>query len=227
MAVRRNAVPQTTRVLALLARKGGAGKTTLAVHLAVAAVQAGRRVLLVDADPQGSAADWWRTRSADAPELVQCEAEQVADVAAAARRDGVDLVVVDTRPSVQADTVALARLADLVLIPTRPAILDLRAIGATAEVVRSVKARALVVLNAVPAGRGDAEAALTAEARQALNAYKVPVCLVALGARAALSHALVDGRAVTEFDPSNRAAAELQALYRTVEEALWPASAPR
>lgn len=213
------------RLLALLARKGGAGKTTLAVHLAVAAVQAGRRVLLVDADPQGSAADWWRTRSAEAPELVQCEAEQVADVAAAARRDGVDLVVVDTRPSVQADTVALARLADLVLIPSRPAILDLRAIGATAEVVRAVKARAIIVLNAVPAGRGDAEAVLTAEARRALSAYQVPICPIALGSRAALSHALLDGRAVTEFDPSSRAAAELQALYRIVEQTLWP-SAP-
>ncbi len=213
------------RLLALLARKGGAGKTTLAVHLAVAAVQAGRRVLLVDADPQGSAADWWRTRSAEAPELVQCEAEQVADVAAAARRDGVDLVVVDTRPSVQADTVALARLADLVLIPSRPAILDLRAIGATAEVVRAVKARAIIVLNAVPAGRGDAEAVLTAEARRALGAYQVPICPIALGSRAALSHALLDGRAVTEFDPSSRAAAELQALYRIVEQTLWP-SAP-
>ena len=210
------------KVIAILARKGGAGKTTLAVHLAVAAVQAGRRVLLVDVDPQRSAASWWRARAGDAPELVECEATQIGDVVAAARRDRVDLVVVDTRPSVEADTAALARAADLVLIPTRPSILDLRAIGGTVDVVLAVKAKAVIVLNAVPAGRGDAEASLTLEARAALAAYKVPTCPVTLGVRAAYSHALVDGRAVTEFDPTGRAAAELRALYRFAEERLWP-----
>lgn len=210
------------KLLALLARKGGAGKTTLAVHLAVAAVQGGRRVLLVDADPQRSAAGWWRARAADAPELVECDAGDVGAVAAAARRDGVDLVVVDTRPSVEADTAAVARAADLVLIPTRPSILDLRAIGATVEVVQAVRARGFIVLNAVPAGRGDAEAALTAEARAALAAYRVPTCPAVLGVRAAFSHALVDGRAVTEFDPAGRAAAELRALHQFTEQHLWP-----
>lgn len=212
------------RTLALLARKGGPGKTTLAVHLAVAGVQAGRRVLLVDADPQRSAAGWWRARAADAPELVECDADHVGNVVAAARRDGVDLVVVDTRPSVEADTVALARLADLVLIPTRPSILDLRAIGATVTVVQSVKTNAFIVLNGVPPGRGDAEAGVTTEARAALAAYRVPTCPAALGARAAFAHALVDGRAVTEFDPSGRAADELRALSQFTEEHLWPSA---
>lgn len=210
------------KVVALLARKGGAGKTTTAVHLAVAAVQAGRRVLLIDADPQRSAAGWWRARQAGAPELVECEADQVRDVTLAARADGVELVVVDTRPSVEADTVTLARLADLVLIPTRPSILDLRAIAGTVEVVQAVRARAFILLNAVPAGRGDSEAGITVEARTALAGYPVPTCPVVLGARAAFSHALVDGQAVTEFDPHGRAAAELQALFQFVEEHLWP-----
>ena len=214
------------KTLALLARKGGAGKTTLAVHLAVAAVQAGRRVLLVDADPQRSAAGWWRARAADAPELVECEAGKVGEVVAAAKQDRVDLVVVDTRPSVEADTATLARLADVVLIPSRPSILDLRAIGGTVDVVRAVRARGFIVLNACPAGRGEAEATLTAEARGALEAYKLPACPVSLGARAAFSHALVDGRAVTEFDPAGRAAAELGALYQFTEDKLWRSVRP-
>lgn len=212
------------KTLALLARKGGAGKTTLAVHLAVIAAQSGRRVLLVDTDPQRSAAGWWRSRSADVPELVECDASRLATVLEAAQADGVDLVVVDTRPSVEADTTAAARLADLVLIPTRPAIFDLRAIAATVEVVQAAHRPAAIVLNAAPPpGRGSAETTLTAEARRALSVYGRPVAPVAVAQRAALAHALVAGLAVSEFEPNGRAAAELTALFRFVEESLWPA----
>ena len=212
------------KTLALLARKGGAGKTTLAVHLAVLAVQSGLRVLLVDTDPQRSTAAWWRSRSAATPELVECEASQLPDVLAAARADGIELVVVDTRPSVEADTATVARLADFVLIPTRPTILDLRAIGATVEVVQAVNRRGAVVLNAVLAGRDGEESPQAAEAREALAAYALEVAPVAVGNRVALGHALVDGRAVTEFEPGGKAALELQSLYRIVKERLWPAA---
>jgi chromosome partitioning protein len=61
------------KTLAILSRKGGAGKTTLALHLAVQAVAGGRRVALVDMDPQRSAADWWRSREAGVPELAEME----------------------------------------------------------------------------------------------------------------------------------------------------------
>ena len=208
------------KTLALLARKGGAGKTTLAVHLAVIAVQSGQRVLLVDTDPQRSTAAWWRSRQADTPELVECEANQLPDVLAAARADGIELVVVDTRPSVEADTATVARLADFVLIPTRPTILDLRAIGATVEVVQAVNRRGAVVLNAVLAGRDGEESPQAAEAREALAAYALEVAPVAVANRVALGHALVDGLAVTEFDPAGKASAELQALFRFVLERL-------
>jgi chromosome partitioning protein len=102
-------------------------------------------------------------------------------------------VVVDTRPSVEADTAEIARLSDMVLIPTRPGILDLRAIAPTTEVVRTVRpGRAMIVLNAVPASRGFGENGLTAEARRALDAYGLSVAGVAIGNRVALAHALID-----------------------------------
>ena len=208
------------KTLALLARKGGAGKTTLAVHLAVIAAQSGLRVLLVDTDPQRSTAAWWRSRQADTPELVECEANQLPDVLAAARADGVELAVIDTRPSLEADTATVARMADFVLIPTRPTILDLRAIAATVEVVRAVNRPGAIVLNAVLAGRGDEESPQAAEAREALAAYALEVAPVAVANRVALGHALVDGLAVTEFDPAGKASAELQALFRFVLERL-------
>ena len=208
------------KTLALLARKGGAGKTTLAVHLAVIAVQAGKRVLLVDTDPQRSTAAWWRSREADTPELVECEAGDLPQVLAAARADGVELAVIDTRPSLEADTATVARLSDFVLIPTRPTILDLRAIGATVEVVQAVNRRGAIVLNAVLAGRDGEESPQAAEAREALAAYALEVAPVAVANRVALGHALVDGLAVTEFDPAGKASAELQALFQFVKRRL-------
>ena len=213
------------RTIALLARKGGTGKTTLAVHLAVLAAESGRCVLLVDTDPQHSAGDWWRVRKTDVPRLVECAAKRVPAVLQAAEQDGIDLVVVDTRPSVEADTADIARLADLVLIPTRPGILDLRAIAPTTEVVRAARHAAIIVLNAVPAARGFGENALTAEARRALQSYRLPVAATAIGNRTAFAHALIDGRSVTEFEPHGKAAGELRKLFNHMETILWPAPA--
>lgn len=156
------------------------------------------------------------------PELVECEASGLPAVLKAAEEAGVDLAVVDTRPSVEADTAAVAKLADLVLIPTRPAILDLRAIGATVQVVQAAKRPALIVLNAAPPPRGSTQAAITAEARRALAAYPAPVAPVAIASRAALSHALVGGLAVTEFEPAGKASVEMQALFTIVRKSLWP-----
>jgi chromosome partitioning protein len=192
--------------IGFLAQKGGAGKTTLAVHLAVLAGQA----LLVDLDPQRSAADWWESREATLPELAVGSAHDLGAAIAAARRPW---VIVDTAPHAAEEARIVAGLVDLVVIPTRAAILDLRAIRATVEIVRRAKAKAIVVLNAVPAGRGVAEASIVTEARRALAAYGLPLAPVVVTQRAALSHALNDGRAVTEFEPDGKASAELQTLW--------------
>ncbi len=212
------------RTLAMLARKGGTGKTTLAVHLSVMAAEACRRVVLVDCDPQRSAGDWWRVRQSSAPELVECAATRVPAVIQAAAADGVDLVVIDTPPSVTADTAAIARLSDLVLIPCRAGILDLRAIAATVDTVKAARLApgcVVIVLNAAAAARGATEGLLVSEARRALAAYGLPVAPVAIGNRVALAHALIDGRAVTEFEPEGKAALELRKLFCTMEEKLW------
>jgi chromosome partitioning protein len=210
------------RVLSLLSQKGGSGKSTLAVHLAVVARASGRRVVIVDLDPQRSAARWWDRRQYETPELVETTPADLRSVLNAARADGVDLCVIDTRPSAGADTAAAAALSDLVLIPTRPAVFDLEAIGATVDiVVQARKPTVTIVLNAVPAPRGVGEAPVTADARRALASYRVPVVAVTIGLRAALAHALVDGRAVSEFDPDGKAAREIAKLWQLVERHLW------
>jgi len=209
------------KTLAVLSRKGGAGKTTVAIHLAVAA-QAGRRVAVVDMDPQRSAADWWRSRQASTPELVEVEPGNLAKVAKAAALDGVGLVVVDTRPSAEADALEAARVADLAVIVVKPSILDLRAVAATVETVRQAKTPAVILINQAPPARGIAEAPIVVEAKAALAGYGLPVLPVILHARAAYHAALIDGRAVNELEPDGKATREIAALWRHIEGMLWP-----
>jgi chromosome partitioning protein len=213
------------RILALLAQKGGAGKTTLALHLAVIAQQAGFRTLLVDCDPQRSAGGWWRARAAETPELVETSPDNLRAVVKAATDDGVGFIVIDTRPSVERDTAEVARVADFALIPTRPSILDLRAIGATVDVVKALGRRAAIILNACPAGRGVGEASVTVEARRGLAVYGLPIAPQAITGRAALAHALIDGQAVTEFEPDGKASAELRRVWKWTERELWVSEA--
>jgi chromosome partitioning protein len=210
------------KTLALLSQKGGSGKSTLTVHLAVIAQAAGRRTVIIDLDPQRSAAGWWETRTADTPEMVESTPGDLQAVLDAARGDGVDFAVVDTRPSAGADAAAAAAVADLVLIPTRPAIFDLKAIGATVDIVASAKVPTFIILNGTPASRGIGEASVTADARRVLADYGIPVAPVAIGQRASLAHALVDGQAVNEFDPNGKAAAEMIRLWQLTEKTLWP-----
>lgn len=207
-------------VLAVLSQKGGVGKTTLTVHLAVQAARGGLKVLLVDLDPQRSLAAWWRMRSADEPQLVETVPSRLSDILEAAKGEGIDLVVVDTAPSVSGDTARVAGLANLALIPLRPGVLDLLAIRTTADAVRTTPTAGLLVLNAVPAGRGETEAALTADARSALAGYGFPVAEVAIVDRRDFSRALNSGEAVGEFAPDSKAAVEVARLWDLVKERL-------
>lgn len=214
------------KTLAVLSRKGGAGKTTVAIHLAVVAQAAGRRTALVDMDPQRSAADWWRSRQAETPELVEVDPGDLRAVAKAGRADGVELLIIDTRPSAEADALEAATLADLALIVCKPTVLDLRAVAGTVDALRRSKTPGLVLINQAPAMRGEHETPIVAEARRALEGYGFPVLPTVLRARAAYHAALIDGRAVNELEPGGKATAEVAALWRLLEKILWPSERP-
>jgi chromosome partitioning protein len=200
------------KIIAIVSQKGGAGKTTVAVHLAVCAELAGQRSAIIDLDPQASALEWHTRREADAPEVVKATPDQLAGFLDQARANGAGLAIIDTAPhSDRAATVA-AGLADLVLIPCRPAAFDVAAIPTTLDILKlaRTKDRAAILLNAVPPqGRIADEAA----AGLAVLATVAPVRLVH---RAAYSHAVNDGRSVEEFEPHGKAAEEIRALYRWI-----------
>lgn len=196
-------------VLALINQKGGSGKTTLALHLATAAWRDGRQTLLVDLDPQASAAEWHDSRAEAHPAVVSVPPSRLRKVLQTAGESGAQLVVLDTAPHAESTALEAARAADLVLVPCRPSIMDLRAVGKTIDLLRLADARAYAVLNAVPP-----KGSVVDEAAEAIEKLGLPVCPVRLGQRVAFSHSLIDGRTAQETEPDGKAAEEVQHLYK-------------
>jgi chromosome partitioning protein len=119
------------------------------------------------------------------------------------------MVVIDTAPHSESAALAAARAADLIIIPCRPAILDLRAIGSTVDLARLANKPAAIVFNAVPA-RGS----LGEDAADAVAMYKIPVAPIRIGNRAAFVHCLTAGSTSLEYEPDGKAAEEIRHLYR-------------
>ncbi len=206
------------KTIGMIAQKGGTGKTTLSIHLAVQASLAGLKVLLVDTDPQGSASAWWRRRDSSQPELIQTGGDSLQAVLKTADERGYDLVVVDTAPHASEDARVCAGLADWVCIPTRPAILDLDAIRPTTELVFETGVTANIVLNSCPPPTAYGEPHIVSEARAALGVYRIPVCKVAISQRVAFSHALIDGQSVTEYELEGKGAKEIERLWAVIRK---------
>ena len=135
----------------IVSQKGGVGKTTLAFNLAVAAELAGNAALIVDLDPQASAVAWGDSREAETPVVVSAEAARLVEVLTTASKHSAALCFIDTAPHGESPALAAARAADLVLIPCRPSILDLRAITASQTIAQLADTPAAVVLYGVPA----------------------------------------------------------------------------
>lgn len=197
------------KTVAVVSQKGGAGKTTLALHLAVAAELAGTRCAVVDLDPQASAAGWKDHRQAETPAVVSAQAVRLPQVLDAARQGGAGLAVIDTAPHSEGASLAAIRAAELVLIPCRPAILDLRAIGSSVDLVRLAGRPGVIVLNAVPP-RGSA---VVADATAAAAAYGLAVAPVHIGQRAAYGHSLTAGLTAQEYEAGGKAAEDIARLY--------------
>jgi chromosome partitioning protein len=196
------------KIIAIISQKGGAGKTTLAVHLATAAASAGHTAAVIDLDPQATAASWGDRRTAEAPEVISGQAARLPALVNAARQNGADFLVLDTAPNADQVVSLAARAADLVLIPCRAATFDLEAIETTLMLARAALKPAYVVLNAVPPRSGVGK-----EAAEGLAARGAQVAPHQLTHRAAFAHGVIDGRSAQEFEPHGKAADEIEALY--------------
>jgi len=196
------------KTVAIVSQKGGAGKTTIAVHLATAAASAGHAAAIIDLDPQGTAASWGDRRQADAPEVVSGQAARLPVLIDAARSGGADLVVLDTAPNADQTALRAAQLADLVLVPCRAAAFDLEAIKTTLTLTQIAQRPSFVVLNAVPP-----RSSVGREAAEGLEGQGAQVAPIMLSQRAAFAHGVIDGRTAQEFEPGGKAAEEVDRLY--------------
>ena len=198
--------------IAVINAKGGSGKTTLALHLAVAAVQDGHNVAVIDLDPQLTAVSWGRRRSSPEPAVIGRAVSQLgAELERIAGLDA-DVVLIDTPPRwAGADTAArqAARVADLLVVPVRPTIVDLEAAVATLERIRSASTAPVVaVLNGCAARGRDAD-----DAEEALVDRGVEVCPARIGQRVAFARSLHTGQVAQEVNQVILAAAEIARVH--------------
>ena len=203
--------------ITIATRKGGAGKSSLASHLSVLAAAGNKPVLLFDCDEQGSLAWWWQLRPGETPALVECETSKLAPILATAKAQGVGVCIIDTAPHDKVGIDQAMRVADLVIIPTRPGPFDLAAVSSTLKIVERVGRPALTVLNACPPRTSANEPSIVAEARAALEAMGATVAHTAIAQRVALSHAIISGSTVGEYEPEGKAAEEMTALWAEIQ----------
>ena len=197
-------------VIATISQKGGAGKTTLTLHLAAEADHAGHVSLVIDTDPQASAYQWGKWRKGEAPEVIDSPPALLADKVAKARDMGADMIFIDTPPHAESAAIAAADAADLILIPCKPSALDLHAVKLTADLARRGGKPAFVVFTS-----GSPNAArLHEEAAQIVRGYGLDVCPHIMAERADYRHATGSGQTAREIAPQGKAAGEIAALWQ-------------
>jgi len=204
------------KVVTVAQQKGGAGKTTLAVHLAAYWAQSGRNVAAVDIDPQGSFAHWTELRFAARPNqglgfgFAKLSGWRLPHELDRLAREH-DVVVVDSAPHAQSDSRTAIRYSHLVLVPVQPSPMDLWATLPTLELAKAEKRRAMLVINRMPP-----RSLLAAEMAQKLGEVDAVVASIVLGNRTGYAASLGLGLGVTEAEPGSVAAQEIARLAAEV-----------
>jgi len=210
--------------IAFVTQKGGAGKTTLAASLAVAAAHSGETVIALDLDPQGSLAAWGSRREGEGPSfdrltverLPQDKLPQLKAILAALDRKGFTIAVLDTAGVDNATSHVAMQAADLCLMPARPSRLDIEATRTTFRAVMRMGRSVAFVLNQCPSTPKSSRALEAASGLKMLGVLADPM----ICARADYQDALAAGLGVTEYAPNSKAALESLALWDWAQKQL-------
>jgi chromosome partitioning protein len=202
------------KVFTIAQQKGGAGKTTLAAHLAVAWTAQGYSVAVVDIDPQMSLTAWFQVREAARGDAaagllvnqikgwrVRAEVDKLAGAH--------DIVLIDSPPHMETEARVAIRAADLVIVPVQPSPMDVWATKPTMDLAREEKSPVMLVLNRVPP-----RAKLTDAMQAEIDALGAEQAEAQIGNRVVFASALSEGRAVGEVSPTGKAAQEIKALAK-------------
>ena len=208
------------KTLAVISRKGGAGKTTLSVNLALTAHLAGWKTMIADLDPQRSTSDALRARTEPGPTLAEINAGKLFQTRSQALHDAYDVMLIDTPAAPDADVAVAVNSADLCVLICRPTFLDIASVARSAEMVRRLGKAGLIVLNQAPPKRGGLEPVNVQKAIEALRFCGLPIAPVGLRARAIYQQSVAHGRSVCEWDPANPASQEIERLWGHVASQL-------
>jgi chromosome partitioning protein len=202
-------------VLAMASLKGGAGKTTVGLNLAVTAEASGIRTVVIDLDPQQASAKWGDLRrlTHNGPSVISSMAVRLPQAMYEAESRGAELVVIDTAAHAEGILAWAIEIAHLVLIPCRPAVVDLQHLSATVQLVSTRKKPAAVLLNAIRPRTADC-----AQAHDALCDMGINVVPVSVSNLVAYGRAITIGQGVAEYEPGGKASAEMRALLAEITE---------
>jgi chromosome partitioning protein len=201
-----------TKVLAVLSEKGGAGKTTFTVHIAVAAFLAGLEVAILDTDPQQASAADWCDRRGTAPEGVALPHMRLKKTIADLRANETDLVIIDTGRDNNAVAFAAAEQADMIVIPVQPGGFDIQALILTLRVCELAGKRPFAVVNGTRPG-AKLKVADAAETIALKAEGKCEIAPISLSLRDVFREASTTTKTAQETEPGSPAAKEIEQLY--------------
>lgn len=204
------------KTVAIVSQKGGAGKTTMSVHVAVAASQAGENVVIIDLDPQTNAASWGDLRKAEAPAVLAVPPGRLSQALQAAREEGVTFALIDTAAKSENPALEAAKAADLVLIPCRRSFFDVDAMSWTANLLKLAGKPGYVVLNALKPG----STKIQGDVINAVATYGLTAAPVVIHDRGAYINAIPAGQVAQEFEPGGTAAEEINNLYEWLQRTI-------
>lgn len=205
------------KVLTIANRKGGAGKSTCAAHLAVEAARSGLKVILIDMDPQKTLETWWQKRADEDISLLDTSCVELESKISTLSTKGFDLCVIDTPGDVSDNAVAGIKVSDLVVIPSKPTAPDLGAIGRTINLVSEdlVKPFVFVVTQAVTNSKS------TFQASSALSSFG-PIAPSSISNRVSYQRAMGEGSSAVFSDKG--AQEEISSVWEFVKSRLFDLS---
>ncbi|GAB4164402.1 MAG: ParA family partition ATPase [Rickettsiaceae bacterium] len=212
------------KVITVAQQKGGAGKTTIAAHLAVSLSQTGKRVSIIDIDPQGSLTNWHSLREKrfglgyTGLNFASSAGWRVESAINNLRND-FDYVIIDAPPHTETESKSAIRASNLIVVPMQPSPTDLWATGATIEFAQSENIPAKILLN-----RFNPQSKIT---KEILAKVKGDRFKCSLGNRVAFSSCFLNGMTVTESAPSSQAATEIKDFTQEVLKIFGPVEAPK